>query len=119
MEKNIGIGLLLDFYGEILPDRQREALDMYYNDDYSLSEISEIVEISRQGVRSAIKKGEDTLSELETKLHLLEKFTQMKSESEKIAAVLEKVADKLNVENNTSYSDVKSIIEEIKNLLSE
>jgi Uncharacterized protein conserved in bacteria len=118
MEKNMGISLLLDFYGEILPERQREVLDMYYNDDYSLSEISEIVAISRQGVRSAIKKGEDTLSELENKLKLLERFTEVKSQSEKIAAVLEKVADKLNEDNNAAYDDVKSIINEIK-ILSE
>ena len=55
-EKNMSIGYLLDFYGEILNERKRSVLDMYYNEDLSLSEISDIIGISRQGVRDIIKK---------------------------------------------------------------
>ena len=40
-EKNLEIGYLLDFYGEILPERRRDIMDLYYNDDLSLSEIAE------------------------------------------------------------------------------
>ena len=39
-EKNLNISLLLDFYGDILSDRQKDMLDMYYNDDCSLAEIA-------------------------------------------------------------------------------
>ncbi|MDD7676741.1 MAG: sigma factor-like helix-turn-helix DNA-binding protein, partial [Eubacteriales bacterium] len=44
----MSIGYLLDFYGEILNERKRSVLDMYYNEDLSLSEISDIIGISRQ-----------------------------------------------------------------------
>ena len=40
-EKDMRIAALIDIYGSLLTDRKREIIDMYYNDDYSLSEISE------------------------------------------------------------------------------
>ena len=60
-EKNLHITFLLDFYGEVLGDRTRELLEMYYFDDMSLSEIADAVGITRQGVRGGIKKGEEEL----------------------------------------------------------
>ena len=41
LEKNFEMSLLLDFYGEILSDKQREAMNLYYNEDLSLSEIAD------------------------------------------------------------------------------
>ena len=76
-EKDMHFSILLDFYGEILTDRQREMLECYYNDDMSLSEISDSVGISRQGVRSAIKKGTDILTDMEEKLGLASRFQQV------------------------------------------
>ena len=67
-EKNLNIGYLLDFYGEVLSDRKRSVLDMYYNEDFSLAEISEEIGISRQGVRDLIKKAEEELRFFEEKL---------------------------------------------------
>lgn len=73
-EKNLSMGYLLDFYGEVLPERKREVLGYYYNDDLSLAEIAAELNISRQGVRDIIKKAEEELTFLEEKLHLAEKF---------------------------------------------
>ena len=67
-EKDMRIAALIDIYGSLLTDRKREIIDMYYNDDYSLSEISENTGISRQGVRDSIKKSEAELTELDEKL---------------------------------------------------
>ena len=60
-EKDLNIAFLLDFYGDVLTQRKRDALDFYYNQDMSLSEIAEEMSISRQGVRDMIKKAEDEL----------------------------------------------------------
>ena len=64
MAKDLEMGYLLDFYGEVLTQKQREMLRQYYNDDLSLSEIGENFGITRQGARDAIKHGENALKEL-------------------------------------------------------
>ncbi len=72
-EKDMKFPLLLDIYGVLLSDRKREILDYYFNEDYSLAEISELTGISRQGVRDSIRKSKDELYELESKLKIAEK----------------------------------------------
>ena len=74
MAKDLQITLLLDFYGEMLTDKQREMLEGYYNDDLSLAEISEERGITRQGVRDAIKRSEQQLVEMEERLGLAKRF---------------------------------------------
>ncbi len=74
MSKNLNMSLLLDFYGDILSDRQREAMELFYNGDYSLAEISEIIGITRQGVRDRLVKSEKIITELEGKLGLAKRF---------------------------------------------
>ncbi len=74
MAKDLTMSLLLDFYGEVLSDPQREAMDCFYNGDLSLSEIAEIAGITRQGVRDRIVKGEQIVSDLEAKLGLARRF---------------------------------------------
>lgn len=68
MKDNLNTSLLLDFYGQLLTEKQRDALDMYYNLDLSLGEIAEEIGVTRQGVRDAIKKGEERLLGLEEKV---------------------------------------------------
>lgn len=70
MSKNLEISVLLDYYGGMLTDKQRDVIDLYYNQDLSLAEIAEHEKISRQGVRDNIKRGEAYLTELEGNLHL-------------------------------------------------
>lgn len=76
-EKNLEVSYLLDFYGDILTDKQREVIDYYYNEDLSLAEIAEHAQITRQGVRDCIKRGEATLFEMEEKLGLATRFEKM------------------------------------------
>ena len=66
MAKDLEMGYLLDFYGEVLTPKQREMLRQYYNDDLSLSEIGENFGITRQGARDAIKRSEEHTSELQS-----------------------------------------------------
>ena len=73
-DKNLGISVLLDHYGAMLTDKQRDVIDLYYNQDLSLAELAEHEGISRQGVRDNIKRGEAFLLEMEEKLHLAQKM---------------------------------------------
>ena len=83
------IGFLLDFYGDVLSERKRNVLDMYYNEDFSLSEISEEIGISRQGVRDLIKKAEEELCFLEAKLGLAKKMTSLAQEVNSLLTLAE------------------------------
>ena len=80
MAKNLSISVLMDFYGGLLTERQKEAMELYYNQDFSLAEIAENMDISRQGVRDFIKRGEKQLEEFEQALGLLKRFSEIKAE---------------------------------------
>ena len=88
-EKNLEIGYLLDFYGDILPERRRDILDLYYNDDLSLSEIAEQMDITRQAVRDSIKKTEQELFFYEEKLGLRRRFTEAETRVGKAISLCE------------------------------
>ena len=94
-EKNLEIGYLLDFYGDILPERRRDILDLYYNDDLSLSEIAEQMGITRQAVRDSIKKTEQELFFYEEKLGLRRRFTEAETRVEKAISLCETAKDAL------------------------
>lgn len=92
-EKNLNIGFLLDFYGDILTERKRDALDFYYNDDMSLSEVAEELGISRQGARDIIKKAEDELIFYEEKLGLAKKFSDAQIHAQRALGLCDEIAD--------------------------
>ncbi len=90
-QKDMRISFLLDFYGDTLSERRREIIEMYYNEDLSLSEIAEQTGISRQGVRDSVKKSEKELIELEETLGLAERFAKIKKETEDISDSISKL----------------------------
>ena len=60
--------LLLDYYGELLTEKQKTCFDLYYNQDLSLGEIAEEAGISRQGVHDSLARAEAILLDYEQKL---------------------------------------------------
>jgi len=86
------LSMLLDFYGELLTEKQRECFDLYYNEDLSLAEIAEQSGISRQAVWTNIKHAEASLYEIENKTGLIERFGEYRSSLNKIRAILEKIS---------------------------
>ncbi len=71
MEKNIQMTLLLELYGKLLTGKQFDVIDLYYNNNLSLSEISEDLKITRQGVRKNLVSAESNLLEIESKVGFL------------------------------------------------
>ena len=59
------MSLLLDYYGELLSQKQRTCFDLYYNQDLSLSEIAAELGVSRQGVHELLARAESALGEFE------------------------------------------------------
>ena len=109
-EKNLEMSFLLDFYGDVLGERRRDVMSMYYNEDLSLSEIADEIGISRQGVRDLIKKAEDELSVLEEKLGLAQKFGKVRACADRLEALLDscELPTKL-------HGELIALTEEIKN----
>ncbi len=95
MAKDLRYTLYLDMYSPLLTDKQRETLELYYNEDLSLGEISEVTGITRQGVMNCIKTSETRLSELEEEMGLVERFNSLKEKVERLETALknEKLAD--------------------------
>lgn len=77
--KNQQINDLLAIYDDLLTDKQKEYITLYYSEDYSLGEISELKNISRQAVFDNIKRTENILTTYESKLNLKEQFDQRSS----------------------------------------
>ena len=100
MEKNIEISILSQIYKDILTEKQFEILDQYYNNDYSLSEIAENYNITRQAVRDNIKNGESKLYDLENKLGIMKK-------NEKQQKIIEDIITKLD---NLEIKDKEKIL---------
>ncbi|MCP1109347.1 YlxM family DNA-binding protein [Ohessyouella blattaphilus] len=88
MEKIVELGLLYDFYGELLTARQKEILESFILDDLSLSEIGELYSVSRQGVHDMIRRSTVTLRGYEEKLKLVEKFMSIKEKAAQIDSLL-------------------------------
>lgn len=88
MAKNLKMTILMDFYGGMLTEKRYNALDLYYNQDLSLAEIAEELDISRQGVRDAVKHGEKQLTELEEKLGLAKRFSDIQERIGQIRTIL-------------------------------
>ena len=90
-EKNLEVAYLRDYYGGMLTDKQREVVDLYYNEELSLAEISEHAGITRQGVRDSIKRGEAQLLEMEQRLGLMARIRSLEEALEEIASLSEEL----------------------------
>ena len=95
-QKNMNISFLLDFYGDVLDEKPRMLLDLYYNEDLSLAEIAESEGMTRQGVRHVVKKAEQQLLFLENKLGLANHFVKIRNVSDGIIASLSDACEMLS-----------------------
>ena len=92
-DRTLAMTLLLDFYGELLTEKQRRCFDLHHNEDLSLSEIAELEGISRQGVWDQIRRAETVLEEIEAKTGLLRRFTELRADLERLDRALTALRD--------------------------
>lgn len=111
MEKNIEMSMLCQTYGKLLTKKQYDVLNDYYNNDLSLSEIAENLEITRQAVRDNLKKGENKLLEYEKKLGIMKKTMEQEETITAIISEVEKITE------NSSDKEVGKILEHIRHEL--
>ena len=94
-EKNMKIAYLIDFYEDLLDTHVSSVMRAYYDDDLSLAEIAEGEGISRQGVRHIIKKGEEEILFLDSKLALAKRHEELLS----VCASLSNIKERLMQED--------------------
>ena len=78
--KTIDRALLLDFYGELLTEKQRKYWDLHWNEDLSLAEIADLDGLSRQGVWDILRRAEANLREMEEKTGIIRRFLDRRAE---------------------------------------
>ena len=100
--------LLLDFYGELLTEKQRRVCELHWNEDLSLAEIGQQDGLSRQGVWDVLRRAEAALREYEEKTGLVRRFLERR---EAIAAIREELARMLPDDEHSR--DVLARLEDI------
>ncbi len=105
LEKTNHIILLIDMYGDLLTEKQQNYLEMYYEEDLSLAEIAENLDVSRNAVHDQIKRALISLESYETKLGLIKKHQER----------LELI-NKIEATNNEDHSTLKTYLERLKEI---
>ena len=115
VEKTVRISLLFSFYRNMLTDRQIECVDLHYNEDLSLSEISEHLGITRQGVRDNIVRAEKTMYETEQRLGLAAKFLGIQEKLDRIDDIIREIENSPNI--RFLSDDIKHKINDILEII--
>ena len=96
MEDAFELALLLDYYGSMLTDKQKECFDMRYNQDLSLAEIGQELGVSRQAVCDNLTRTEALLRRMEENIGCVKRDRLVRKAARDIleaAAVLDASSD--------------------------
>jgi predicted DNA-binding protein YlxM (UPF0122 family) len=113
LEKTTRMNLLFDLYGDLLSDKQKLYMQLYYLDDLSLGEIAEEVEVSRQAVYDQIRRAEAQLETFEEKMQLLKKASQREQLYRELEGILTPIM------NSSELASESHKVEQILNSLRE
>lgn len=108
LEKTTRINYLLDFYQALLTPKQQKYMTLYYLDDYSLGEIAELFDISRQAVYDNIKRTEAMLEDYEVKLRLFDRYNHRNNIIQAMQAVID--------EDHISKEKLQGFLEKLEKL---
>lgn len=93
--------LLFDYYGELLTDRQRMCFDLRHNQDLSLAEIAQELNVSRQGVHDNLSRAEALLMNMEDKTGCVRRDLQCRKAAREIMGLAAELAE--NEDQNVSF----------------
>ncbi|MBY0755550.1 putative DNA-binding protein [Clostridium sardiniense] len=109
MEDRVEISLLMDFYKPLLTEKQKNIMELYFEDDLSLAEIAELNNTSRQAIHDLLKRCYKQLLTYEEKLGLLQKSI---NREEKIIKLLKNFKEKYSIYNK-EYDMLKKELEDL------
>lgn len=105
LKKKEQVILLMDCYRELLTDKQKQYLTLYYEEDLSLSEIAEDLGVSKNAVFDNIKRSVMSFEKYESKLHILENHRKRLD-----------LINKIEEEKNKKHEDIDEYLEMLKNI---
>lgn len=116
MDDIFEITLLFDFYGSLLTEKQREIFDMYYNMDFSLKEISDELNISRQTVFDTIKRSKSNLYSFEENLSLVKRHLKIKNDVKSAVEFIDTILNSFDKdsENYNKLLETRNLLENIE-----
>ncbi|MGM0167139.1 transcriptional regulator [Enterococcus sp. AZ135] len=108
IEKTNRMNALFEFYATLLTEKQMNYMELYYADDFSLGEIAEEYQVSRQAVYDNIKRTEKILEDYERKLHLFSDYIVREEQLDKLALYVTEhyPKDEFLAETITSIQDI-------------
>ena len=106
-ENAVEMCLLFDFSGAMLTQRQQEIFDLYYNDDLSLSEISEQMQISRQAVRDSVTRSKNLMIGFEQRLGLVRRFQENSEAFQRIHTIASELLELNRSEKRSAEFDLR------------
>ena len=106
-ENAVEMCLLFDFYGAMLTQRQQEIFDLYYNDDLSLSEISEQMQISRQAVRDSVTRSKNLMIGFKQRLGLVRRFQENSEAFQRIHTIASELLELNRSEKRSAEFDLR------------
>lgn len=107
LEKTTRLNMLYDFYAPLLTNKQIEYMELYYLEDYSLGEIANVNEVSRQAVYDNIRRTEKVLEMYEEKLLLYDKFLKKQQVVERL---------KLSILNDVDKEELLKLVKQLENI---
>lgn len=105
IDETTRVNLLYNFYHSLLTKKQSRYLDLYYVEDFSLSEIAEQLEVSRQAVLDNLHRSVNLLESFEKELGLIKKTQE-----------IDDIADKLDQLVQTKYSQDKELLKLVRRI---
>jgi predicted DNA-binding protein YlxM (UPF0122 family) len=123
LNTQVEVSELFHIYGELLSDRQKAFIKLYYDENLSLSEIAAQHDISRQAVHDAIKHGRKALYRYEETLHLHEMKNsgsvggRDKDWKRKIETILGEMENVLNESGDLARGRLRAQIASLRDLL--
>ncbi len=114
ISQTLKITMLYDFYGALLTERQQQCVELHYLNDWSLAEIAEEFNVSRQAIHDILKRSVQTMEEFESKLELVRRH-----DNEQVAlSEISELVTRAIQESNSKYQSLNLAGAKISELLS-
>jgi uncharacterized protein len=115
MEERIRLSFLMDYYGDLLTEKQKDVMNLYFNDDLSLAEISELTNTSRQAIHDIIRRCQKQLDGYESVLGMMEHSLHVEECKETLIGMLDKLPQEIDNSNTDKFiKDIRKFV--IENL---